>query len=233
MTLSNNPPPVEAHGMTIEDLFDEAKNFLDGEPVTTDEQATAIGNLLIQLRQARKAADEQRKVEKKPHDDAAKAVQAAWVPLIAKCDLASATCDKALVPFQTAKEARQREEAAAARKVAEDARIAALAAHEAANPEDLTQRADAEQLLKDAKRADADANRLERQRPQVVTDGRAIGLRSSFRAEITDQTAFARWAWANRRDECEAFFSELAQREGRRGPVEIPGIIIHTERKAA
>src|SRR3546814_6319433 len=46
--------------------------------------ADAVGKLLDMIRQAKKAADEQRVIEKKPYDDAAKAVQTKYKPLIDK-----------------------------------------------------------------------------------------------------------------------------------------------------
>jgi hypothetical protein len=65
------------------------------------------------LRKARKDADEARVAEKKPHDDAAKAVQAKWTPLLDKCELAETTAKKALAPYLIAKEAAQQAEAEA------------------------------------------------------------------------------------------------------------------------
>jgi hypothetical protein len=228
-----NAEPLQTHGMNIEDLFAEAKNWLDGEPIATPEQADAVGKLLDMIRQARKAADEQRKVEKKPHDDAGKAVQEAWNPLLVKCDLALSTCKSALTPWLEAVEARQREEADRARQQAADSQRAAQAALQAAPSTDLTARADAEMLLEEASRSEKAAAKLDKARPQALGESRAIGLRTFYRAEVTDYTAFARWAWTTRRAEYEAFLNDLAEREGRRGPVTIPGLLVHTERKAA
>ncbi len=235
MSISNCPPPVETHGMHINDLFDEAKNFLDGAGVKTEADATAVGSLLDQLRQARKAADEQRKVEKAPHDAAGKAVQVAWTPLLAKCDLAADAAKKALTPYLEAQEAAQRAAAQAARDEADRQAQVAQDALRATAGDDLAAREQAEALLKDARRADRDATRLDKARPLAATGGRSVGLRSTYVAEITDSTAFARWAWANRRAEYDQFLNDLAEREARAtgAATTIPGILIHTERKAA
>src|SRR3546814_2603398 len=99
MSISNNPPAYEAISLHIEDLIAEAHNFLDGEPIKAQGQADAVGKLLDMIRQAKKAADEQRVIEKKPHDDAAKAVQTKYKPLIDKCELAASVATKALVPW--------------------------------------------------------------------------------------------------------------------------------------
>src|SRR3546814_9872806 len=91
-------------------------------------QADAVGKLLDMIRQAKKAADEQRVIEKKPHDDAAKAVQTKYKPLIDKCELAASVAKKALVPWLEHLEAEQRADAERKRTEADEAR---QAAHEA------------------------------------------------------------------------------------------------------
>lgn len=229
----NNPPPVETHSLHIEDLYDNAKGILDGAGVQTEADAEMVAKLLTTLREARKAADEQRAIEKKPHDDAGKAVQTAWKPLLDKCDLAASVCKQALTPFQVRKEAEQRAIADAARKDAEERQAAATAALRASSATDLAAREEAEQLLKQADRATKDAARLDKARPNIAGGGRAIGLRTSYRAEVTDLLALGKWAWTHRRADYEAFLIDLAERESRNGPVSIPGVIIHTERKAA
>jgi hypothetical protein len=86
----NNPPtPFDECERKVFDLFDEAKNFLDGEAITTQDMADAVSKLLDMIRKAKKEADDFRAAEKKPHDDAAKAVQEKWKPLITRCDLAA------------------------------------------------------------------------------------------------------------------------------------------------
>lgn len=229
-----NAPPVATHGMHIDDLWDEAKGFLDGNPISTPEEAQGVAKLLDALRTARKAADEQRKLEKAPHDLAGKAVQEAWNPLLVKCDLATGTCKDVLTPWQRKLDDEQRALADAAAEEAEKLRIAALeAARGAAQSGDLSARADADDALKAAESASKTASRLDRAKPQVAGGSRAVGLRTSYGAEITDILAFSRWAWANRRTDYEAFLNDLAEREGRRGPVEIPGLTVHTIRKSA
>src|SRR3546814_19602976 len=65
---------------------------------------------------------------KKPHDDAAKAVQTKYKPLIDKCELAASVAKKALVPWLEHLEAEQRADAERKRKEADEARQAALEA---------------------------------------------------------------------------------------------------------
>lgn len=232
--IGDNAPPVATHGMHIEDLFDEAKHWLDGSGVHSPEDAEGVAKLLSAIRQARNAADEQRKTEKKPHDDAAKAVQGTWAPLLAKCDLASGACKDALTPYQMKLEDEQRAIADAARDEAERLRIAALEAATGARASgSLVDREEAEIALKSADSAFKTATKLDKATPKIAGGERAIGLRTSYETEITDYTAFARWAWAQRRIEYEAFLNDLAEREGRRGPVQIPGLIVRPIRKSA
>lgn len=229
----NSPPPFEAHSIHIEDLFDEAQNFLDGAKVETQDQADAIGKLLDMLRQSKKAADGQRAIEKRPHDEAAKAVQAKWKPLIDKCELAANIAKKALEPFLEAKEAANRAAAAAARaeaeRLAEEARQAAAQVR----ADDLAAQAQIEEQRKAVAAAERAANRADKVRANVAGGAKAITLRTNYSAEITDMTAFARWAWAHRKSEVEAFFHDLAAREVRTSQAPMPGVLIHTERKAA
>ena len=64
----NNPPeptPFDLSKAEIESLYMEAKNWLDGEGVTTEAQAEAVSKLIDLLRKAEKAAEkvEEAKVE--------------------------------------------------------------------------------------------------------------------------------------------------------------------------
>jgi hypothetical protein len=218
----NHPPKAEGHAIHIEDLFALISDTVAGGEVSNDEQEATLDKLLDDVREARKAADADRVEEKRPHDDAAKAVQAKYKPLLDRCDMAAETIKRLLTPYRTARQKAKDEAARVAREEADARQQAALAALQSSD--DLQERFSAEQDLATAKKLTAVANKIDRS---------ATGLRTSYRAEVTDYTAFARWAWAQRRDECQRFFDELAALEGKRGPVTIPGMIVHTERKAA
>lgn len=228
----NAPPPLVAHSLHIEDLIEQAKQFLDGAPITTQGQADEIGKLVDMIRQAKKGADEQRAVEKKPHDDAAKAVQAAWKPLIDRCDLAASTAKQALVPWLEKLEAEQRAEAERKRQEAEKARQAALEAERAASAANLEAIERVEQARKDVAAAERAANKADKAKAHATGGSRAIGLRSYWAHEITDAVAFARWAWTHRRTELLAALDVIAKHEAT-GPKNIPGLTIHEDRRAA
>lgn len=50
--IGHNRSPFELSKETIEDLYSEAKNWLDGEPVATQEQADEIQKLLRMIQAA-------------------------------------------------------------------------------------------------------------------------------------------------------------------------------------
>ena len=99
----NQPPPVDAMGLHVEDLFQLVSDTLAGvDAVKNDEQDAALDGLLDEFRKARKDADEHRAAEKRPHDEAAKAVQAKWKPLLDRCDMATAEIKAKLTPYRNA-----------------------------------------------------------------------------------------------------------------------------------
>lgn len=231
----NNPPeptPYEAIRLHVEDLMEAAQGFLDGDQITTQGVADEVGRLLDAARQAEKTAEAQRKADAKPFDDGKAEVRALWKPVIGKCGLIASTAKRALAPFLEAEQARKDAEAAEARRKADEVAERAREAMKASGT-DLAAREEAEALLKDAKRAEGDANRAGREKALVAGGARSISQRTSWNTTVTDFAAFGRWAWEHRRDEYEGFLRELAQREGRRGPVPIPGIEITPERSAA
>lgn len=232
MTGHNAPPPFDAFSLHIEELIENAKQFLDGQPIETQGQADEVGKLLDMIRTAKKDADKERAAEKKPHDDAAKAVQQRWKPLLDRCDIAADTAKKALVPWLEGLEAQQREEAAKAREEAEKARQAALEAERAASAANLEAIERVELARKEADQAERAANRADKAKAHATGGSRAIGLRSYWVHEITDAVAFARWAWTHRRTELLAALDVIAKHEAT-GPKNIPGLTIHEQRRAA
>lgn len=231
----NNPPeptPFDGFSVHIRDMFGEAKNFLDGDEIASDGQAQAVAALLDQLRTARKDADKARADEKKPHDDASKAVQAKWKPLLDMCELGEKTAKEALAPWLLKQEAEQRAQADAARRDAEEkARIAAEAAR-AAPANDLTAREDADRLIKDAENAAKFASKAEKAKANATGGARAVGLRSYFTATLTDPVEALKHYKQTRPDDLKAFLLSLAQTDVSNGARSLPGFQIIEERKA-
>lgn len=239
----NQPPeptPFEQSRDEIEALFEEAKNWLDGAGVQTQADADAVSKLLDLLRTATKTADERRKAEAKPLDEAKAEIQARYNTLIGetksvtgKAVLAMKACKDALAPFLARKEAEQRAEQDRLRREAEEAAKAAQEARQDALPDDLEARERAEMLADSARIAAEDAKRADKWKPHAKGGSRAVGLRTYYTAEVTDAPAFARHVWQHHRTELDAFMAGLAQRLVDHGQRSIPGVIVKEERRVA
>lgn len=214
----NQPPPVEAFALHIEELFSLVSGST-AAPVTNDEQETALDALLDDVRKARKDADAQRAAEKRPHDEAAKAVQQAWKPLLDRCDAAANALKQALTPYRTEK---QRAKDEAARKAREEAEARQKEAQQKLRQsDDLEARFEAEQELKVASKLTAAANRIDRE---------ATGLRTYAVAEVTDHRALLEFVMRNDPEPLKAWLSTYAQKAL---PSQLPGVTVRHEKRAA
>ncbi len=214
----NQPPPVEAFALHIEELFSLVSGCV-AAPVQTDEQEAALDALLDDVRKAKKDADAERAAEKKPHDDAAKAVQTAWKPLLDRCDKAADAIKAALTPYRTAKQRAKDEAARIAREEAEAKQRAAQAALR--QSDDLESRFAAEEQLKQAQKLAAQANRIDRT---------ATGLRTYQIADVTDRRALLEHVMRNDPDALTEWLAEYARKAL---PAQLPGVTIRTEKRAA
>ena len=244
-TSHNEPPgltPLDLSKQEIDDLFDEAKNWLDGAGVQSQADADGVSKLIDKLRKAANLADERRIEMKRPYDEAAAAVQEMFNPLIAglkdkkaktkgKAVIAIETAKQALAPWLEAVEAKQRAEADAARIAAEAAQEAAHAAmREARAASDLEAREAAEALVQQAKAAEKVATKAENAKAHATGGTRAIGLRTVYRAEVTDMRDWARFAWTAFPTEMAEFFTGLAERKVAAGNHQLPGVVVHIDR---
>lgn len=215
----NNPPPFEAHSLHIEDLFSLISDSTAGGKVETDEQEAALDSLLDEVRKAKKAADAERVAEKKPHDDASKAVQAKWKPLLDRCESAAEEIKRLLTPYRTAKQKAKDEAIAKARAKAEAREREAAEALKSSD--DLETRFEAEEALKQAKKQTAAANRADRE---------ATGLRTRQIAIVDDYKALLQDIMKNDPAPLREWLDAYAQRAL---PSKLPGCRIEVERKAA
>lgn len=227
------PTPYEALKTHIDDLFDTAQSFLDGDPVNDAETAEMVSKLIDEARKARMAAEAQRKLEAKPFDDGKAAVQALWTPLTdekkGRCALISDTAKRALAPWLT-KLDNERQEAARIQREEAD-RAAALAREALKASSDLAAREQAEELLKYAAQAEKAAKRADNASANVSNDGRAIGLVSVWTATITDRKAALYHYLARDSDSFVALIQKLADQDVRAGSRAIPGITITEEKR--
>lgn len=231
----NSPPPTpyEIAQKAVEDIYSEASMWLDGATVDSQELADGIANLLAELRKARKLAEDTRKVEKKPHDDAAAEVQHRYKPLFDKADLAAEACKKAVAPWLKKLADQIERKAAEARAEADRQQQAAQDALRAADATNLAERAKAEALVTAVKKANTVANKAERQTATAGgAHGRAMGLRTVLVTRMTDKSAAAKHYWASAREEMTDFLQGLAERDVRAGKREIPGFTVEVEQRA-
>lgn len=229
----NNPPeetPFETVKTKILDLYLEAGNWCDGEPINSEKQATCVSTLIDDLRKATKEADALRKEEVKPHDEAKKAIQARYNPLIqkdkGKAALAIEMLKGAMVPWlekkkQAKEEAEQkaREEAEAERLKAEQAMAAAKAST------DLKVREEAEKLAENADLAEHAAKVISKQ-STTVSNGSARGtyLKTIYTPVIVDPSAVCAHYWSTRQDDLMSKIMELVKSDYSTGNRNIPGV---------
>lgn len=199
-----NARPFDLFSETILDLYNEAKNWADGEPIANDKQAEAVQTLMRQIQQAEKDADAARKLEAKPFDDAKAEVQERYNVLIAplsnkkpgKTALAIKALKETLAPWLQKKDEEQRLAAAEARRAAEEAAQKAADALRASQG-NLEAREQAEAVADAAEQAQRQAKTADKARPQATGQGRAATLRTSYKAVLID-----------RREACRFFFQQ-------------------------
>lgn len=223
------PTPYEAMKLHIDDLFDTAKGFLDGEPVSDEATAAMVSKLINDARDARAEAEKLRKAEAKPFDDGKAAVQAKWTPLTdekkGRCALIVDTAKKALQPWLE-KLDRDREEAA--KKAREEAEAAAKAAQDALKASrDLEERERAEELIAAAVKAEKVANKAENATATVKGGtGRAVGLVSVWEAVLMDRKAALVHYLKVAPQEFESLIQRMGDGDVRAGVRSIPGFIV-------
>jgi hypothetical protein len=243
--IGHNNPPVEltafeAVKINIDDLYDEAVLWLDGEPITTQEQADALNTLMSRIKDAAKAADDQRVEEKKPHDDAIDEIQGRYNPLISgffsknktsgKATLAMDAAKKTLKPYLDELDRKQQEAARIAREEADRKQREAMEAMRARDSANLAQREEAERLVQEAKAADTAAHKAENAKAHAKGEGRATGLRTVPRAVMVSRKEAAAWVWVDHNEELMTFIQELADKEVRSGKRQIPGFDVVLEK---
>ncbi len=243
--MGHNNPPVEitafdAIKINIDDLYDEALLWLDGEPVETQDQADALNTLMSRIKDAAKAAEDQRTAEKKPLDDAIDEIQGRYNPLISgffsknktagKATMAMDAAKKALKPYLDELDRRQQEAARLAREEAERKQREAMEAMRKRDAANLAQREEAERLVREAKVAEEAARKAENAKAHAKGEGRATGLRTVHRCVMVNRKEAAAWVWVDHNEELMAFVQELADKAARAGSRKIPGFDIVEEK---
>jgi len=233
-TIGHNSCPFDLMAEHLNDLYAEAAQWLDGEPVTTQQQADALNTLETRIREAAKDTEALRKVEAKPFDDGKAEVQARYNPLIqkdkGKADMAINAIKGALRPYLLELDRKNQEIANQARIHAEAAQAIAAKAMAERNGANLAQREEADRLAVLAKEAEQDATRAANAKAHAKGEGRATGLRTVWKATITDERAAAGWLWTDHHDELMDIVQQCADRAVRAGKRTIPGVTITEEK---
>jgi len=226
---THNQPPEALIFQRIDDLYDTAKDFADGEPITDDKMEETIAGIYNDLHKLGKQADELRVAEKKPLDDAAKAIQDKFnryiQPKKGRVDMAKAALGDLLAPYRNAKRLAAEAEARRVAEEAAEARASAIAAMQA-SAGNLAEREAAEELLADAKKLETTAKRTFK----AATTG--TGLRTVWSVELVDEEVAMDWLWARAKDEVLAVAQRNAEEVVRGGARAVPGFSV-TERKVA
>lgn len=108
----------------IEDLAREAEKMVQAGAAPDQSAADRASDLANRLAELHKQADTARAAEKKPHDDAVKAVQAKWLPLLGTAEVYKRIKALVITPFLRDEDAKRRATEEAARKAAEEAAAA-------------------------------------------------------------------------------------------------------------
>jgi len=220
-TIGHNKSPLDV----IQDLYDEAMNWLDGEPLTTKKQHDTLIELIRELRSARTAADEARKEEAKPFDEGKKAIQDKYNPFIqpkkGMVDRAIATAKQVLEPYllEQARLKRQNDE-----RLMADAQQAMTEAIDAmrASGGNLEAREESERRF-------ADAQEMTRIATRSVKKNIAKGATSRWDVIINDRVEAARCCWNLYPNMFDDLLLDMAKEQVRLGKRELPGFTI-TER---
>jgi hypothetical protein len=233
-----NATPFDLIADHLQDLISEARNFADGEPVSSQGQADAVSALIENLRTAAKDADAERVRENEPHDKAKAAVQAKYAPLIAdpknknpgKVWKAIDALKACLQPYLAKLDAEKREAERVAREAADKAAKNAADAMRAAAANDLQAREAAEALIADAEAAAKLAKAAAGDKAHATGGSRAMGLRSVWKAELKDAQIAAGFFWKRDPSVFNAFLQKLADEDVRSGKRSIPGFDVTEER---
>lgn len=233
----NQPPeltPYETIKIHIDDLFETAQGFLDGDPIANQETADLVAKLLDDARKARTAAEAQRKIEAKPWDDGKAAVQALWTPLTdekkGRCTLIADTAKKALAPWLKKLEDERIAAAEAARKEADEKAEAAKKALAETSLSDLAGRERAEDLIAATAAAYKVADRIDNGRAQAKGGARAVSLRDVWTPELSNPTDALKHYMATQPALLKAWLLGQAQADVRAGARAIPGFTIKHDR---
>ena len=226
----NQPRPFDIVAEEINDLYDEAKNWADGEPITSAEMHDAVDTLLQQIHEAGKRAEAARVEEKRPLDEAVDEIQTRYNTLIGntkkvkgKVVLAKEALSALLLPWRRKVQEEKEAKAAAARAEAERLADEARAAI-ATSQGNLAAREDAELLVKEAAAVGRYAKSI---------DKGPTGLRTRWVAVLVDEAAALDWAYARAPEAFRDMVQKMADSVVHGGMRSVPGFRVEEQKVVA
>ncbi len=216
--IGHNLSPFHATSRHIQDLFDEAKHWLDGGTVTDKKTADGLNKLIGELRKAKTACDDARKDEVVYWNDGKKEVQDRFNPFLKMAKQAIDTAQKALGPWLLAQDAAKREEMA---RQAAEANTAMTKAVEniRASSGNLEQRQEAEKEYEDAQELEKIAKKTARQNI-------AKGAQDRWDTKLENRVIAAQYFWSLYPEDFDELLEGLARGLVDKGKHEIPGFLI-------
>lgn len=222
-TGHNLPPdPIDEALAPFGGAISEAENWLDGEPVTNEDQMKAVDSLLKSIKAAKKAVGDAEESAAKPIYDSWKAEKAKFAPTLTDLDRLA----KGLVTIS---------DVFKRKLAAEKAEIARLAQEEmwrkARDAEEASRKANAGDI-----QAVRDAAALQEAFDDAEAKARAAakdtvkGMRTVTHYEVTDHRAALHWIAANDREAVTAFIDEYTRRNHK--DKTIAGVRVWQEKEA-
>jgi hypothetical protein len=217
------PDPIDEAIAPFSDAISEAENWLDGQPVESEDQMKAVDGLLKLVKAAKKAVSDAEESEAKPIYDQWKAAKARFAPTITDLERIA----KGLVSIvDVFKRKLAAEKAEAARLAQEEMRRKAReaeAASRVANAGDIeAQRAMA------VKQAEFDAAKAA---ASAAANDTVKGMRPVTKYEVTDHKALLNYIARNVREDVTAFIDEWARKHHKEFP-NADGLRVWIEREA-
>lgn len=189
----NNPPPfdpaaLDACRSKAREFIDAGGDWMDLGDIQTDEQSARLTDYVSGLRKVYQQVEAERKAQKKPHDDAGKAVTAAFSPLL---DAMERVLDR-MKPMQERWLRKKQVEAQAEQKRLKDEadaklRLAESQAAAAMSRNDVLGEIEAERLRDEAAKLAKTASAPVSMKASSATGGgRSMSLREVRSGQITN-----------------------------------------------
>jgi uncharacterized protein with von Willebrand factor type A (vWA) domain len=239
----NNPPPydpdvLEALKAEVNQAALTAGAWLDARVIESDEDAQRANDYVRALGALHDKADAARKAAKKPHDEAAKVIQAAFGKILDPLTLAQGAVKSMLSKFAQAKAAhleQERQAAIAAAEAEVERGRAALAAAEGRN--DVIGMATEASGLEAAEKALAKLTGKAAPKVKIASatgGGRTMGTKTVRRASLENvNLAFMHYRDHPEVKECLERIANADLRAAKGQPVNLPGFTVTEERIVA